>query len=93
MNAYELVVIFSSELASEEQKKIITKIVKTVDDAKGKVVASDDWGKKTLAYPIKKNTEGFYWFFKISALEPVAVSLGNLLKVEDKVIRYLLVNN
>ncbi|MBI3385234.1 30S ribosomal protein S6 [Candidatus Gottesmanbacteria bacterium] len=91
MNAYELVVIFSSELSPEEQKKIISKIAKTVHEAKGKVLSSDEWGKKTLSYPIKKNTEGYYWLLKMEASSQTAVVLNNLLKLEDKVIRYMLV--
>lgn len=93
MNAYELVVIFSSELAPEAQKKIISKIEKTVSEAKDKVVSCDEWGKKTLSYPIKKNTEGFYWLLKLNAGSATAVVLNNQLRLDDKIIRYLLVNN
>ncbi len=91
MNAYELVVIFSSELSAEEQKKIISKIEKTLSEAKGKLLSCDEWGKKTLSYPIKKNREGYYWLLKINAAAPTAVVLNNLLKLEDKIIRYMLV--
>ncbi len=91
MNAYELVVIFSSELPAEEQKKIISKIEKTVHDAKGKILPPEEWGKKTLSYPIKRNTEGYYWLLKIETSPQSAVTLNNLLKLEDKAIRYMLV--
>lgn len=83
--------IFSSKLSAEEQKKIISKIEKTIQDAKGKVISLEEWGKKTLSYPIKKNIDGIYWLLKINVEPSTAVVLNNMLKLEDKIIRYMLI--
>ena len=90
MNTYELVLIFPSSLTAEEQKKQIVKVEKLLEGTKGKIVVKEEWGQKMLAYTIKKNTDGFYWFLKINAEPKTAVALHNLLRLDDLVVRHLL---
>lgn len=89
MNTYELMLIFSSGLSTEEQKKIISKIENFITGAKGKLLSCDEWGKKALAYRIKKNLDGFYWLMSME-LEPVdAAKLNNNLRLEDQTVRFM----
>ena len=57
----------------------------------GKVVKEDFWGNKDLAYPIKRQSKGFYAHFEISADPKGAKGLDKTLKLEEDILRYLLV--
>ena len=58
MRPYEMLVLVSAEL--EDPKEEIAKVEEVVRILEGEIVKTDFWGKKRLAYPIDKKTEGFY---------------------------------
>ncbi len=58
MRPYEMLVLVSAEL--EDPKEEIAKVEEVVRSLEGEIVKTDFWGKKRLAYPIDKKTEGFY---------------------------------
>ena len=60
----------------------------TVD---GKIDKEDLWGSKDLAYPIKKQTKGYVAHFEITADPKNAKTIDKTLKVEEDILRYLLV--
>lgn len=91
MRDYELTLVIDPDLTSANQKKLLTKIKKIITDLKGKVGKTDEWGRKELAYPIKKKTMGAYFLLAIKLPAEAAVKLDQKLKVEEEVIRYLLV--
>ncbi len=55
---YEMLVLLSAEL--EDPKEEIAKVEEVVRSLEGEIVKTDFWGKRRLAYPIDKKTEGFY---------------------------------
>jgi small subunit ribosomal protein S6 len=70
----------------------IAKIEKLVDAASGKIIKRDNWGKKRLAYPIRKQQFAVYVYFEIS-LEPEKVrQLEGQLLITEEVMRFLIVN-
>ena len=87
---YELTLILDPDLSSEDQKKLIEKIKKIIEDTKGKVEKTNDWGKKELAYPIKKKTMGFYFLWEIKADSQQIDKIDKKLKIEEGVLRYLI---
>lgn len=67
------------------------KVDKFITNAGGQVLKREDWGKRRLAYPIAKQTEGFYSVLQIQ-LPPTAVrTLENNLKLAEDVLRHLIV--
>ncbi|MBM3205622.1 30S ribosomal protein S6 [Candidatus Shapirobacteria bacterium] len=87
---YELTLVLSADLSSEDQKKLIEKIKKTIEEQKGKIEKQEDWGKKELAYPIKKKKMGFYFWWE-AKLDPESLSkIDKKLKMEEEVLRYLI---
>ena len=87
---YELTLILDPDLSSEDQKKLIEKIKKIIGDTKGKVEKTNDWGKKELAYPIKKKTTGDYFLWEIKADSQQIDKIDKKLKIEEEVLRYLI---
>lgn len=87
---YELAVLYDPGL-EVDLSKAEERVTKILADNGGKVVSTDNWGKKKLAYPINKNDHAIYVFY-IVTLPPA--SLGKveaILNITDEVIRYLIV--
>lgn len=91
MRDYELVIIFSSQLEEDKQKKSIDKIKKSITGFKGKIKKTDNWGKKDFSYPIKKQTQGTYTQFKFSLDEGKIIDLEKKVKANENILRYLLI--
>ncbi|MBQ3456246.1 MAG: 30S ribosomal protein S6 [Synergistaceae bacterium] len=78
------------DAATENQSEEITKIEEVIKNLGGTVSKSDAWGKRTLAYPIRKKTEGFYVLFSFE-LEPAQTfELRRILGLRANVYRQLM---
>ena len=88
---YELTVVHSPDLSDTKHKQALTALQSLVKKKKGKVVTRDDWGKRQLAYPIQKHSEGHFthWVVELPAGGPGAAT--SELELDELVIRYLLV--
>lgn len=73
---------------------LTTEEVKTIQDTisslKGKVTLEEKWGKKTLAYPIKKHRSAFYYRYGFDMKRENIQELKKKLNFNDNLIRYLL---
>lgn len=89
MAQYEIAVLYHPDLevdltkAEEKVKKIIT-------GAAGKVVETDNWGKRKLAYPIKKQDYAVYVFYTVEMPGEGVGKIESTLNITDEVIRYLI---
>lgn len=92
---YELTYILPVNLTSDEAKAVHEKIASVVKKQKGTVVATEDWGKKTLAYGIvfkgKAQTEGIYTHLVLECDSEVTPSIERSLALEPLLMRHLLV--
>jgi small subunit ribosomal protein S6 len=86
---YEMVVILDPELSAAEQEKLLEKIEKQITDSEGKASQAKELGKKQLAYPIKKRSEGVFYLVEFSVPTAALPSLRQKLLLEEKVLRYL----
>lgn len=91
MENYELTLILDPDLSSEDQKKLTEKIKKIIEDTKGKVEKVNDWGKRELAYPIKKKKMGFYFLWEIKLTPGDLDKIDKKIKIEEGVMRYLII--
>ena len=92
MRNYEGVFIISPELSNESSKGVVTQIQDAVSKNGGRVDGIQEWGKKRLAYKIKKKQEGNYVImnFQIDSLQ--SKKLDQALRHNDNLLRFLLVN-
>jgi len=93
MRDYELVLVFDPDLTSEKQKKLIDQIKKIIVDLKGTIKKENDWGKKDLAYPIRKKTQGVYFLWQIKLWPKTLPEIEKKLGLEESLLRYLLTRN
>lgn len=91
LNSYELVVIVTPEATEEKLETRLNSISQYIARHGGSAVSLDKWGKRRMAYPIKKFVEGNYVLFKFM-LPPIASrELENNLRISEDVLRYLMV--
>lgn len=87
---YELMVILKADRREEEISKHLGEIKKLVSDLDGKFFHEDDWGKRDLAYKIKKEEIGYYTVFGFE-LDPGKINeVNDALRIDPAIIRYLL---
>ena len=88
---YEVMYIAAPETADEDVTKLNEAIQQQIERDGGSVVKTDVMGKRRLAYPINKKTEGFYTLFEIEGSGQEIAELERRFRVNDAVIRYLTV--
>jgi small subunit ribosomal protein S6 len=89
MTQYEVAVLYHPDL-EVDLTKAEEKISKIFTDNGGKIVATDNWGKRKLAYAIKKQEYGIYVFYTVE-MPPEGVKKTEMtLNITDEVIRFLL---
>ena len=90
MKNYENLFIFDPGLGEEEVKGEIEGITRLIDKYKGKVEATNIWGKRIFAYPIKKKREGVYVLLE-AKLPPESIGdIKKELDLKQKVLRYFI---
>jgi small subunit ribosomal protein S6 len=91
MRQYETGFVLSPSLSEEETEGFIKQMAEVIAQKKGRMVKQDVWGKRRLAYPIKRFHEGTYVFFLYEGSGDVSQELERLFKQTDSVIRFLTV--
>lgn len=91
MRNYECVYILAPTLDDTSLKEENEKFNEVVTSRNGSVHSLDSWGKRKLAYPIKKFQEGFYFLMKFSGDNEVLEELNRLFRFDDQVLRHLIV--
>jgi len=90
MNKYELMIILKPLLPEDIRAQIQKKIEKLIVKGKGKIINTDNWGKRHLAYPIKKHDEGYYIVYKLEMDPTFAQEFQKELKLMNDILRLLL---
>ncbi|MGB8957901.1 MAG: 30S ribosomal protein S6 [Candidatus Aminicenantales bacterium] len=91
MRQYETGFVLSPALSEEETTQFIQQMAEIVAQKKGRMVRQDIWGKRRLAFPIKRFQEGVYVFFTYDGGGDVSVELERRFKQTDAVIRFMTV--
>ncbi|MCJ7580712.1 MAG: 30S ribosomal protein S6 [Candidatus Aminicenantes bacterium] len=89
MRLYETSFLIAPTLPEEEAEKLIEKMAEIVSEKKGKMINVDNWGKRRLAYPIKKFEDAVYVFFLYKGEIDIPLELERNFKQTESVIRYL----
>lgn len=90
MKEYELTVLIHPDLEVDLETPL-TKVRGIITSAGGSIVTEDIWGKKKLAYKIKKEDFAVYVYFDVKLPADAPLKISNTLNITDEVLRYLLV--
>lgn len=89
MNQYEIAVLYHPDLEIDLEKAT-SRVEKIFKDNGGKVVNVDNWGKRKLAYPIKKVEHAVYAFYTVELPSEGVRKVESTLNITDEVIRFLI---
>jgi small subunit ribosomal protein S6 len=93
MRKYETMFILHPSLDEEAVKANIEKFKGVIENGGGTVDNVDFWGKRKLAYEIKKVNEGFYTLVNFSANPELPQELDRIFRITDGVIRHMIVSD
>ena len=91
MNQYETVFIMTPVLSDEQMKETVEKFKGILTAAGAEIINEEEWGLKTMAYPIQKKSTGFYELVEFKAEPEVVAKLELAFRRDERVIRYLTV--
>ena len=91
MKNYELVYVVRPNAEDEVKEAVLNKIQEVIS-ANGEVEKVDTWGNRKLAYQIAKFSEGFYVLVNFKASADLPKELDRNLKINENVIRHMIVS-
>ncbi len=88
--AYELMYVVRPTVDEQSLAAVNEKIDKFITTSGGELLRRDDWGKRRLAYPITKFTEGFYSVLQFKLPSTAVREIDRSLKLTEEVLRFLI---
>jgi small subunit ribosomal protein S6 len=89
MNQYEIAVLYDPDL-EVDMDKATAKVEKILTDNGGKVADTDNWGKRKLAYTVKKHDSAIYVIYTVELPGESVKKIEATLNITDEVIRFLI---
>lgn len=90
MSQYELTVLYHPDLEIDLDKAL-KKVEKILSDNEGSINKLDNWGKRKLAYTIKKQDHAIYVIYDVELPNERVQKVEGVLNITDEVLRYLIV--
>jgi len=91
VNNYLLTLVLKADQEEKDRKEFLDGVKKKMTGESGKISKEDLWGARELVYPIKRQSKGFYVHFEFETNPDIARTLDKILKVEEDILRFLLV--
>ncbi len=91
MNFYENIIILDPALEPKATEETVERIKGIVVKKGGEILKTDNWGRKKLAYEIKKHKEGIYVLLLFKAPSQAIVELERFYKVLEPLIKFLFI--
>jgi len=89
MRQYESIFIASPELAEEQADELVKYFEGIIAEQGGELLKTDRWGRKKLAYDVRKFSEGNYTLFELKAGPKLIAELERRYRNHENVIKYL----
>ncbi len=92
MRKYEVIFIIRS-MEEEATNAVIDKFANLIAANGGKITKEDRWGKRRLAYDIKKESEGFYVLFYVECEPNCVAECDRVMKITDEILKHMIVRS
>ncbi len=89
-NLYETVIVTTAKLGEEGNTALVERF-KALIAEHGTVQSVDDWGKRRFAYPIQKQTEGYYTLLNFESNPEFTAELDRRYQITDGILRTIIV--
>jgi len=86
---YESAVLINAALEDDQIQSIISHIKELISSNDGEITDVEDWGRKRLAYMIKRSKIGYYIIFQFNAYPQIISPLEKFYKLDENILRYL----
>lgn len=90
---YELVLVYKPELGDDGLSASVDKVSQFITSRGGEVVATNNWGKQKMAYPIERFVDAYYVLLQIKFNPGTARELEANLNISEELLRHLLVRS
>lgn len=91
MNKYELALVVNAKIEDDTRAAVVEKAKEYVTRNGGTITEVEEWGKKKLAYEIKKHKEGNYVVINFEANPERIKELERIYRITDEVIKFIVV--
>jgi small subunit ribosomal protein S6 len=88
-NVYETAVLINAGLEDDQIELIINRIKETISNNGGEIREIENWGRKRLAYVVKKNKLGYYAIFRFDSPPDLISKLERFYQLDENILRYL----
>ncbi|MBF0124045.1 MAG: 30S ribosomal protein S6 [Magnetococcales bacterium] len=88
MAYYETVYIIRADLTTEQIEQIIARMKDIITANSGQVLKTELWGRRQLAYPVKKNSKGFYVFHVVEGKGQLISNLEERMKLDEDILKF-----
>ena len=86
---YESAILINAALDDEAIKTLISKVKETITNNAGEILEVEDWGRKRLAYQVKKSKIGYYVIFRFNSQPDLIPKLERYYQLDEAILRYL----
>jgi small subunit ribosomal protein S6 len=93
MSKYELVFIVRPDVASNHAEQLAAKYNDIAKEAGAKIIKTENWGLRTLAYRINKHRKGYYVMLGLETDGKVIAELERQMRISDDIIRFLTIRD
>lgn len=88
-NVYESAVLINAALDDEQINGILARIKETIVNNGGEIREVENWGRKRLAYMVKKSKIGYYAIFRFDAPSSIVSKLERFYTLDEYILRFL----
>ncbi|MEO5345712.1 MAG: 30S ribosomal protein S6 [Magnetococcus sp. YQC-9] len=88
MAYYESIFIVRPDLTAEQVEQVAVRVAEIITANGGTILLHEMWGRRQLAYPLKKNTKGYYIFNLVEGGGSLIANLEARLMIDEDVLKF-----
>ncbi len=88
MRKFETLLLLSPELPVDGREAVISSLVAIIEREKGNMLATDHWGMRDLAYPVRKQMRGYYVRLEYAGPAPLVAELERNIRNADGIFKF-----
>ncbi|MBF0447713.1 MAG: 30S ribosomal protein S6 [Magnetococcales bacterium] len=89
MAYYESIIIIRPDLTTEQIETVIKRVEEIIVNNSGKILQTELWGRRQLAYMVKKTNKGYYVFNILEGGGPMIANLERLLMIDEDILKFM----
>ncbi|NLA42403.1 MAG: 30S ribosomal protein S6 [Smithella sp.] len=91
MKRYEVIAIVKTDVSEEDLTAIVDRFSNIITERKGVIAKAEKWGKRRLAYEIKKQKDGFYFYIDYAGDGSIVAEMERNFKIDDRILKFMTV--